>query len=104
MSGKVRLEVWATGSLHPSLQAEPFVPHASQQVLRSWCLSTWLASGEMGSPGEGRAGQERGHHYSSHRKDPEPQPGWRRLPGPATGRVMRFVCTSVVGSILTPLR
>lgn len=28
VSGKVRLEVWATGSLHPSLQAEPFVPHA----------------------------------------------------------------------------
>lgn len=57
MSGKVRLEVWATGSLHPSLQAEPFVPHASRQVLRSWCLSTWLLSGEMGSPREGRAGE-----------------------------------------------
>ena len=62
--------------------------------LPGWHLGRWEA--------QGRAGQERGHRFSRHGKDLEPQDRWRRPPGPAADRVMRFVCTSVVGSILTP--
>lgn len=90
------------GSPHPSLQAKPFAPcHVPDGEssfhgvsLPGWHLGRWEA--------QGRAGQERGHRFSSPGKDLEPQAGWRRPPGPAADHVMRFVCTSVVGSILMP--